>query len=440
MDRSTSRQGGSLLSWFAIFHRRYRSVLTQAMLAGTAASGLVYLDDTLLGWITSSLADPGQGKEMPVPMLVGDLANRLGIGLPFLLVAFFFVNRLVTAGIGFWQIYCTGVLNLRGKADLEREILTHLLRKDDAFFGRHSPAETVNRLSIDLQRICARRPNLMMFWWSALLIIGNLTYFVVHDLRLSLVALASCVLGGFWASTMSGRVKQTDARYLHEDDQVKRCFEDYLRAFQEVQVGKLQDKVTAHLGQLQEHRGQTFRRYVIINESVAVGNLMANLLAFVAMLLVVIYMRKSGAVSRALMLIPVIIHTLPYLIKQQLESLLSRRNIAFFSYLWEVYGKTRCACVQKPSLSLADEDGENVSDSDGVVPIHHRLLIRVKEPQRIAARRFPAARRATVDDEPSQVARTARVGLVYVKVTTDSAVSHHAKEVHSRSLDVGVAG
>ena len=63
----------------------------------------------------------------------------------------------------------------------------------------------------------------------------------------------------------------------------------------EVQVGKLQDKVTAHLGQLQEHRGQTFRQHAIINESVAVGNLMANLLAFVAMLLVVIYMRKSSA-------------------------------------------------------------------------------------------------------------------------------------------------
>lgn len=289
------------------------------MLAGTVASALVYLDDSLLGWLTSSLADPDQGGQLPVPGLLGHLSDRLTLGLPFLLVALFFCNRLLTAGIGFWQIYCTGLLNLTGKADLEREILLHLLRKDDAFFGRHSPAETVNRLSIDLQRICARRPNLMMFWWSALLIIGNLTYFVVHDLRLALVALLSCVLGGFWATAMSGRVKKTDAKYLHEDDQVKRCFEDYLRAFQEVQVGKLQGKVTSHLGVLQDQRGFTFSRYVIINESVAVGNLVANLLAFVAMLLVVIYMRKSGAQSRALMLIPVIIHTLPYLIKHMVQ-------------------------------------------------------------------------------------------------------------------------
>ena len=53
----------------------------------------------------------------------------------------------------------------------------------------------------------------MMFWWSALLIIGNLTYFVVHDLRLSLVALASCVLRGFWGQHDVG-TGQTDRRAL----------------------------------------------------------------------------------------------------------------------------------------------------------------------------------------------------------------------------------
>ena len=85
----------------------------------------MYLDDTLLGWITSSLADPGQGKEMPVPMLVSGLKNRLGIGLPFAGCVFLCKSLWLLRVLVLW-IYCTGVLNLRGKADLEREILTHL--------------------------------------------------------------------------------------------------------------------------------------------------------------------------------------------------------------------------------------------------------------------------------------------------------------------------
>lgn len=389
LERSKPPHSGSLLSWFAIFHRQYRSVLVQAMLAGTMASTLVYLDDTLLGWLTSSLGDPSQGKELPVSSFLSGFASKQGIALPFLLVSLFFVNRVLTACIGFWQIYCTGLLNLRGKADLEREVLLHLLRKDDAFFGRHSPAETVNRLSIDLQRICARRPNLMMFWWSALLIIGNLIYFVVHDLRLAVVALLSCVLGGFWATAMSGRVKKTDSKYLHEDDQVKRCFEDYLRAFQEIQIGKLQDKVTVHLGDLQDRRGDTFSRYVIINESVAFGNLMANLLAFVSMLLVVIYMRMSGHVSRALMLIPVIIHTLPYLIKHMVQLInlsmdyqLSRTSVhRLLEYETENDGDVQTETpTEPPTLSKVEFDnityqyaGPDGSRQGGVVGVRAEI-------------------------------------------------------------------
>ena len=89
----------SLLSWFAIFHRRYRNVLLLAMLAGSAASVLVYLDDTLLGWITSSLADPRRGGELPVPRQLVAWSDRLGLSLPFLLVGLFFVNRVLTAGM-----------------------------------------------------------------------------------------------------------------------------------------------------------------------------------------------------------------------------------------------------------------------------------------------------------------------------------------------------
>jgi ABC-type multidrug transport system fused ATPase/permease subunit len=194
-----------LSSWFALWHPRYRAALIGLAIAGALASALVYLENNLLDLLTRSVAEASPAaRPGDASAVVARLAGWLQVGLPFLALGLFVAGRLASGFVEFWKIHLTGSLTIQTKNDLETEILLHLMRKDDAFFSRHSPAEMVNRLAVDLSRVSGRRPNLMHVWWSALLLSGNLAFFLVKDWRLAAAAAAACAAGVLWTLRAPG--------------------------------------------------------------------------------------------------------------------------------------------------------------------------------------------------------------------------------------------
>lgn len=309
-----------LSSWFALWHPRYRSTLLGLAIAAAAASALVYVENDLLDLLTQAMAaePPAVQPRGAAAILVG-LAGGPQAGLPLLALGFFAVCRLVSGLVEFWKIHLNGTLTIRAKDDLETEILLHLMRKEDAFFARHSPAEMANRLAVDLGRVGGRRASLMRVCWSAFLLLGNLAFFLAKDWRLAAVAAVACGAGVLWTLRATQPVAEMDRSYLTQDERVKSRFEDLLRAAPEVQVGNLYQKIRGYFSQLLGERSRTFLRFVRLNGALRVGDSLSYLLAFTAMLLVVLYMRRTGAADTVLALVPVIVLRLPSLFGETSE-------------------------------------------------------------------------------------------------------------------------
>jgi ABC-type multidrug transport system fused ATPase/permease subunit len=306
----------SLSSWFALWHPRYRPALAGLMAAAAVASALIYVENELLDLLTRALAATG-GAEASEPL--AGLAGRVQVGLPLLVLALFALSRLASGGVEFWKTRLNGRLTIQTKDDLETEILLHLLRKEDAFFSRHSPAEMVNRLAVDLQRVSERRPGLMRAWWSALVLAGNLAFFAAKDWRLAVAAVVACGAGVLWTIRTTEPAAGLDSSYLSQDEGVKSRFEDLLRAAPEVQVGNLHEKIRGYFTELLGDRSSTFLQFIRLNGMLRVGNTLSYLAAFAAMLIVVLYLRSQGAADAALALVPVIVLRLPSLFSEASE-------------------------------------------------------------------------------------------------------------------------
>jgi ABC-type multidrug transport system fused ATPase/permease subunit len=312
-----------LASWFRIWRPRYRGVLVQLALAAALAAALLYLQQSLLDLLTLSLASnpaaapAGSGESANKALTVlSDYAASLGLdpaSLPLLVLGLFILVAVIASGMDYWKVRVTGRLRVRSEDDLESEILAHLLRKDDAFFARHSPSETVNRLAVDVYRTTENRPNVMLAVAAATLIVSSLGYFLQKDWRLAGVAFGGCVAGALWTFHMTKRVKDMDASYLRYDDRVKSHFEDCLRASPEIQVGDLHRKVRRHFEEVQEDRTRTYIRYVGLNAALSVGSAAWYLLALIVMIFVALHLRHSGGRNSSLALVPVVIWALPRL-------------------------------------------------------------------------------------------------------------------------------
>ncbi|MBW2523527.1 MAG: ATP-binding cassette domain-containing protein [Deltaproteobacteria bacterium] len=316
----------SLSDWFAIGHPRYRVLLGQLLLVGTCGSALAYLDNYLLSALTDSLSAELGGAEAAASHSPGWISERLAtvagficVSLPMAVLGAFVVARLVSAGIAFWRAQVVGRLQIKSKNDLESEILVHLLRKDDAFFSSHSPAETVNRLAVDIFRVSERRPATMTVWWSSLLIIGSLTFFLQRDWRLALIGLAACAGGAFWTYRITRNVSSYDRDFLSQDDKVKAQFEDFLRAAPEIQVGQLFPKVRARFVARQVGRSKLYQRYVGLRAMLKVANIVSALSAFAAMIGILLWIGSGGQGREALVLVPAVIWALPSLFENASE-------------------------------------------------------------------------------------------------------------------------
>ena len=87
------------------------------------------------------------------------------------------------------QLHAQGGLKQRSRCDLEGAILGHLLRKDDTFFTSRPPAEILNRLSQDIDRVVESRLSIFTAAQGILVILGNLAFFVQSDWRLAVFGL-----------------------------------------------------------------------------------------------------------------------------------------------------------------------------------------------------------------------------------------------------------
>ena len=313
----------SLSYFITLFCPEYRGLLIMLLALGAAASFLIYSQNELLGMLVKSFSSApgalglagakgtatGGGHVAPKEFL--DLAVLLGMSLPALVLGFLVLARTLYALIAYVKLRTDGRLNIKAKSDLETEILLNLLHKDDQFFSRHSPAETINRLVLDLQRVNQRRSDLVEAWWSGLLLAGNLIFFLSKDWRLALVALAGCAGGVLWTRRVAHRIQALDARFMHQEDQVKSSIEDFLASAFEVQTGNRYNVVRDAFVKTHAERAVTFLEFVRQNSRMSSGYVLTSILTFTTMVLVLLYMRRAGGFNEAVALVPVVVWTLP---------------------------------------------------------------------------------------------------------------------------------
>ena len=308
---------------FKIWHRQYRIYLLQIIFAAIVSGVLVLVENDLLKLFTESVA--GTGINNPQLWQSGSqniissyIINHLApfsflshLDLPYVILLLFILQRIILTCATFWRIYNYGKLRCLSRAELENSILLSLLKKDEAFFKAHTPAETVNRLALDLSRVCELRPAVGCFCWAIILLTGNLVFFFLQDFRLALMVLAICILGALWTLHTTHRMKRLDSQQLREDDYVKSRFEDYLYASPEIKVSNIFESIRQCFNQAKRSRDRATMQFVHLKGMLGVGDSFTTTLAFAAMCLVALYLRKSDPQNTALALVPVIIWSLP---------------------------------------------------------------------------------------------------------------------------------
>lgn len=300
----------SLRSWMAIGHRAYRRMLVELLVMGTVYAGLIYAENSFLQDLVQVLTHP---EPDDTSVLTQWVASHAGTAVPFAVLAAVFVVGLVRVALSARRNLVTSYLYIRSRADLEREILRHLLHREDGFYAKHSMGEILNRLEVDLARVVALRNTMVDLWWAVLMILGNITFFAVGDWRLSLVVILICVLGT-WATHRASRpVQAADQKYFESHDDVKMDFEDYLKAVPEVQVGRLFDVILDRFAIPQQSRLRAFILWARAYMTVEFSRSASSVIALLVTVLIVMLLDPSTSAeeARRIALIPVLIHALP---------------------------------------------------------------------------------------------------------------------------------
>jgi ABC-type multidrug transport system fused ATPase/permease subunit len=298
---------GRLSRWFAVWHPRYRATMIFIGCLSACAAVLIYLENTALESFGAALRRAA-GVDVPAKGGISGLLRPmapLGVLIVFGLVR---LTRLVSDAI---QRITVARMQHRARSDLEAAVLAHLLRKEDSFFASRPPAEILNRLSTDIARINNRRVAGGQRRQALFIILGNLYFFAVADIRLTIAALLTVAAGAWWMRTMTSPVAAADKLSLSQEDRIKARFEDLLRAAPEIQVGNLGDKAVRQLTDAQVTRGGILARFWRVDMLLNFVMGLSNLIALTSLLLVTIYYLSGGVVTTSLALVPVILKALP---------------------------------------------------------------------------------------------------------------------------------
>jgi len=317
----------SLSAWLALFHPAYRVTLVLLAALALVVGVTVYAENRLL------------------ELVVGEMASARS---PWNLLWLFAAAGVVRTIVGALHAGLAGRLEIRSRGDLEREILAHLLRRDDAFFRDRSAGEILNRLSGDVSRAIRLRTLWMQNLRAALLLCGNVWFFVLADWRLAAAAVATTAAGLWVTARLTRPVQAMDREFLGSDDRVKSRFEDVLGAVPEVQVGNLFDRVLAYFSEALAARALVHRRYVRLQSWMTVAHGMAYLIALLALFVVALVFLSGGQVTGAAALAPVFLKALPELFGNASTIVYSRLDLV----------RTRTSCERLLEYqSAADEGG-----------------------------------------------------------------------------------
>lgn len=302
---------GDLNRWLRIWHPSYQSLLLRLLLAGAIGAALIYLENALLHGLVSGLSGGDLNWVSSQLLAFATNGHWSKVAEALILLAALSVSGLAKASLEALKEVLSGDLTIKSRNDLEREVLRHLIRRDDSFFADHSLGEILNRLSVDLFRAMNRRAILVDAWWSVLLIGGNLLFFIVQDWTLALIAAGICFCGTLVTLRIGGQMKATDGAFVRTNDRIKADFEDYLRIVPEIQVGSLHERILRRFQRALDSRRSTFVRFTLASARVTLARGVWPVLAFTTMVLMVLASAGEGAQEYTL--IPVLVLALPAL-------------------------------------------------------------------------------------------------------------------------------
>ena len=299
--------GGTLASWLRLGHPRYRSLLLALLAAGAIAAAATYAENLALVGLTRAFAVPLDRSSSLSP-----LSETLALPLPWLFLCAFVLLRVLRAALLFGTDVGCARLRARAWADLEQQVLRHLLRRTESFFAAHPTAEIVTRLEQDAPRAVDRRTIVVRAWGACALIAGNVAFFLYRDLLLGVVGVLVVVLGATVSRALLGPVRERDRRFLDDNEASKRLLGDLLSATSEVQVGSLYQPVEQRFAATQERRTASFLGFARLQAFVEASHVLTGTVALAAMIMLADAIREGpGAETAAL--IPVVIWAMPKL-------------------------------------------------------------------------------------------------------------------------------
>jgi ABC-type multidrug transport system fused ATPase/permease subunit len=313
-----------LAEWLRVFAPPYRRTLSILILLNVLSAVGTFIELQMLRALTVVLSGPSAPATASC-----SLAQWVGSGfslepeicgsrLPLFLLIAYTLSILVQSSFDLAAYTVNSGLAQRARHDLERELLGNLLKQDDAFYIRRSPAEIVSRLSGDLQRIGARRQNFTEGSATALSIVATVLVLVTQSWLAAAIGLVISVIGVLSAEPRMRRLRALDRESVMADERVKAAFEDTLQGAAEIQVSGLLARMLKRFDILQTKRDGVALQNAGLNNRNMVAQKLTFTLGFIAILVIFIvsnvFSRAGAAGGGATAgLIVVLIATLPEL-------------------------------------------------------------------------------------------------------------------------------
>jgi len=340
---SHPEQPPPLEAWLHVFAPAYRGRIVQMVGLNILSALATFIELQLLRALTVVLSQPPGGGACSVGAWIASGLSLdpkpCGARLPLFLLATYTISILVQSGVDMAALAVNARLNQQAKRDVERELLRNLLRQDDAFYIRRSPAEIMSRLGGDLYRVGGRRPIVTQAIAGLLSIFAISWVLVTQSWLAAVIGLAMSIAGVLAAQPRLRRLRRLDREMTASDDQVKANFADTLQGVPEIQVSGLLDLVLARFGARQALRDRAALRNADLTNNNTVIQKLTFTLGFIAILLLFVatdLFRRTGAASApgggadTAGLIVVLIATLPQLYFKfgELTQLLTQFQIA----------------------------------------------------------------------------------------------------------------
>lgn len=311
-----------LNEWLGIFHPKYRIYLFGLLVIGFIGGVLTFLNLELLQSLVKTFAILGTTDSLACTQaadihLLTELLVCSGIGSGWavaLLVLLIYAGlELLQASLGILRLFVEGRLEINSRNDIEREILTNLIRKDDQFFQRQSATQIANRLSEDTSRIFERREDVSALWAVTVQAIGALVFLWSQNWSYAAAVLVFSLGGVYIIHTMLREMKTLDGEQLQSDDNVKGAFEDYLYAAPEAQMGNLTEKITGNLAGVQGKRQHAFMGLVRLNGKLSATYALTELVAFGAIMCAIVYVVTAHGLTLEDGLVAAVVRAVPQL-------------------------------------------------------------------------------------------------------------------------------